>query len=481
MTRTAGNPLYVGLLAAAASSCAMAVHAAGPAKYWDIESYRIHAVLAIDAPGEQADQLAAELPPCLEARAAAALGALWRLELELAAGPVRHRLLSGMNEATESDLLDATTAEDKQVWLTVRATPWGYELAAREYDRYVQRWSATIRSRTRQRDALPEQLFALVRRVVAPLAQFHLDPDHNDLVVLAMRGASLPRRSGDFQWVEPGEVFLPILRRTTREGELVENGIQAVPWTYIEVIGSDDSPPDRGEITGRVQSGTRRPLGVRRRGRIEQVAIAMRADPRTTVVGLRSRTDSAKPLVGYEVDVQSTEAPATRRLVGLSDNRGEVCIEPGPTPILLLYVESGGELLARLPIVPGVDDRLDVPLVDDDPRLRASARLAAMREDLVDLVARRNIFMARVRQEIEEKNFSRARELLESLDELPGRAQFNLTLQREARLHRASDPQVQRRIDRLFSATQTVLSQFLDPRPISELHDQLRAARQEGS
>ena len=81
-----------------------------------------------------------------------------------------------------------------------------------------------------------------------------------------------------------------------------------------------------------------------------------------------------------------------------------------------------------------------VPLPDDDVRLRVAARLAAFREDMVDLVARRNIFMARVRQQIEEKNFDEARGLLESLDELPGPTQFNQTLDREAQLHRTKRP-----------------------------------------
>ena len=480
MLRYISNSVRVGLLGAVVLSVAEVAVAAGPAKYWDIEPYHIHAVLAIDAPGGLAKELAAELPAYLQRRAATSIGALWRLRVELAADTARHRLLDRMEAAEVRDLLAATADEDKQVWLSVRATPWGYELAGREYDRHVRRWSATLRSRTRQRDAVAEQLFALLRRVVAPLAQFQVDRENDELMLLAMRGAALPRRSEGFQWVDPDEVFLPILRRTTREGDVVENGIQAVPWTYIELVRGDDAPPAAGQLAGRLQSGTRWPLGVRRRGRIEQVAIALRADPRKTVVRMRSRSDPDKPLVGYEVFVQNTNDDQTRS-IGLSDEQGEVRVEPGPTPIQLLYVRSGGELLARVPVLPGVDELLEVPLVDDELRLRAAARMAAMREDLVDLVARRNIYMARVRQQIVDKDFSRAGELLESLDELPGRAQFNQLLQREARLYRAKDQQVQRKIEQLFAATQTVLSQFLDPRQISELHDQLRAARQEGS
>jgi hypothetical protein len=114
-------------------------------------------------------------------------------------------------------------------------------------------------------------------------------------------------------------------------------------------------------------------------------------------------------------------------------------------------------------------------------RLQAAARLASLREDLIDVVARRNIFMARVRRQIEENNFERARDLMKELEDLPGATQFRQTLDREARLHKSKDPQVQRRIDQLFIATEVALGQFLDPRPIGELREELQQAQASGS
>ena len=110
-------------------------------------------------------------------------------------------------------------------------------------------------------------------------------------------------------------------------------------------------------------------------------------------------------------------------------------------------------------------------------RLAAETRLAALREDLVDVVVRRNILMARARQKIKDSDLPAAQTLLRSIDELPGRSQFNLTLTSAARLLRSDDPQIQRRIDQLFEATQTVLTQYLDTRPISELNEEFRAAQ----
>jgi hypothetical protein len=129
-----------------------------------------------------------------------------------------------------------------------------------------------------------------------------------------------------------------------------------------------------------------------------------------------------------------------------------------------------------LPIVPGAEPRIEVWLPDDDMRLRAAARLAALREDIVDLVARRTIFMARIRQEIHNKNLEEARKLLESLDELPGQTQYSVDLDREEQELRSKDVQVQRRIDRLFAETRTALAKFLDPQSIGALHEELRQA-----
>jgi hypothetical protein len=465
--------LTVGLFVAAAS-IALQSAAAEQDKYWDQQPYRISVSLAIDAPGDLADRLAAELPAYLERRAQASIGPLWQLSAEVSVGPLRQRALGEIESFTTKDLSKSESDVDKYILLKVRATPWGYELAGREYDRYVDRWGQTLRASTRQGDSVAEQLFALLERVVSPLAQFHLDPANDRQVILLPRGASLPR-VGDFQWAAEGDIFLPIYRRTTREGELVAGGSQVVPWTFLEVTNVNAE-----QATGRIQSGTTRPFAIRQRGRIEQVAIALRADVGDTVVRLRSRTEKDKPLVGYQVYAQNVGEHETR-LVGSSDETGQLPVGPGKTAVQLLYIKSGGELLARVPMVPGAEAAIDVPLPDDDLRLQAAARLAALREDLVDLVARRNIFIARVRQQIEDKNYQQARQLLGTLDELPTRAQFTQTLDREARLHRTKDPQVQRQIDQLFAGMQTVVGKFLDSQPIADLHEQLRQAPQKGS
>jgi hypothetical protein len=445
--------------------------AAADDRGWDYQPYRIHAVLAVDAPSGQSQEIAVELPKYLQRRVHVAIGPLWSLDIELATGSMRHRIFSAVAKTGDEPPVEFPAVGDKLILLAVRWSPDGFALTAREFDRYVQRWGMPIRMSCRQQQALPEQLFAITWQAVAPLVQLELDPDDEQRVRLMPRGAALMRAGSDALSLTPGDVLLPVFRRTTRGGEVIESGIQAVPWTYVEVAESEDET-----IVARIHSANRRPFGVRRQGYVEQLAIAIRAQPAETVLRLHSRTAPDKPLVGYQVFSQNPGDEALTRL-GSTNRDGTLPIPPGKSRIRTLYLKNGGQLLARLPIVPGAESQIDVPLPDDDPRLAAEARLAALREELIDVVARRNILMARVRQKIRESDFNTAQKLLADADQLPGRSQFNLTLSTAARTQRSDDPQIQRRIDQLIEATQTVMNQYLDLRPINQLHDELRAAR----
>ena len=133
--------------------------------------------------------------------------------------------------------------------------------------------------------------------------------------------------------------------------------------------------------------------------------------------------------------------------------------------------------MARLPVIPGIHHPLDVPLPDDNPRLKAEATLIALRENLIDLVARRNILLARIRKQIDSDKLDEASRLLNQFEELEGRAQFNRELNKQEQLHRSTDPQIQHRIDKLFRETRVVLGHFLDARAASKLRDELNAAQ----
>jgi hypothetical protein len=418
------------------------------------------------------------LPTYLHRRVVAAIGPIWSFNIEIANGALRQRVLEQVASQIDKPPVDIPLTDlDKLVLITVQWNPEGYSLVAREYDTFVQRWGRPMRRQSRQPAALPEQIFALLCQAVAPLAHFEVVPNDDKHVNLRPRGAELMRGASAEPWTRPGDVFLPIFRRTTRGGQLVENGIQPVPWTFIEVVESKDP-----QTTAIIHSGTRRPFGTRRQGRVDQVAIALRFDPAETTLRLRSRVSAKKPLVGYEIFAQTDPGkPDALARLGATGRDGKLDVPPGKQQVRLLTIKNGGHLLARLPVVPGAQSEVEVPLPDDDAHLAAETALAALREDLVDVVARRNILMARVRQKIKSKDFDAAQKLLLEINELPGRAQFNLELTNAERRTRSADPQIQRRIEQLFEGTLAALTQYLDTRPVNELSNELRAAQQKGT
>jgi hypothetical protein len=485
---------------------------------WEYQPYRIRTIVALDVPGGITQQLTAELPTYLNRRVIAAIGPLWSFNVEIATGAVRQRVLaeshsspSGRGQVArdsprrgevnmDEGALNTPPADipwadvDKLALVAVTWSPDGYSIIAREYDTLVQRWSTPIRREVRQPHSLPEQVFAALCQTIAPVAQFELVADDEKHVVLKPRGAALMRPATGEPWAKPGDVFLPILRRTSRGGQLVENGIQTVPWTFVEVVegrgrahfteSAEQNVPGpvseaNPQTTAQIHSGTRRPFGIRRQGRVEQVAIALRADPAYTVLRLHSRVSEDKPLAGYEIFAQSDpEKPDALTRLGTTGRDGKIEVPAANQRVRTLIIKNGGQLLARLPVVPGAQPELDVPLPDDDARLAAESLLSAMREDLIDVVARRNILMARTRQKIKSKDFDAAQKLILEINQLPGRAQFNTEITNAKRRTRSDDPRIQRRIDQLFEGTQAALTQYLDTRPINELTDELRDAQQ---
>ena len=154
---------------------------------WEFEPYRIHAVLAIDMPGGIAERLSGELPQYLERRVVAAIGPAWEFKLQIATGSLRRILLSGLAKFDGPPTKELPAEGDKLLLLSIRGTPSGYELSAREFDRTVGRWGTTLERQSGQSEMLPEQLFAIVWQTVAPLAQLELDPSDNSRVVLIPR------------------------------------------------------------------------------------------------------------------------------------------------------------------------------------------------------------------------------------------------------------------------------------------------------
>ncbi len=449
---------------------------------WERSTYRIELHLAVDVATEASSGLTANLAAYLEQRIDATLYPSWTVEISLPKGPFRYQLLYRLDELSIPNLAkinESSPVFDKHIYLTIASTSEGYTLKCRELDHATQMLGPVLSRNIKQRRLLPEHCFKLLCKTFAPLAKVRRIEDDPLHVTLHFKGNDLPQQTNLSTFVRPGDIYQPLRIRMTRTGEVRPGGINPIPWTYLEF----EDPQDENNSTQcRVHSATKHPFGIRRRGRVEYLAIAVRQPPATTRVRFYARHNKQQSLMGYEVFRREPGAERSQ-LVGLTDNRGSVEVIPGKSNITTLFLRSGNELLAKVPVVPGAQKSLEIPIADDTARLNAQATLTSLREQLIDLVARRNILIARVQNQIEEANFDEAKKLLSKLDELPGRAQFaqRISSAQNNRRNHSDEPRIQARIEKMFANTRKLLGRYLDSRPVSDLKVKLTTARNSGN
>lgn len=440
-------------------------------RYWEVSPYRIQITVRYETSAVWQARLSTELSEYIERRAHVAYGPLWKLSFEQMPAAVASKPSDQLVEMNDEQLAALRRNVDKLVGLVVSESKLGFEIAVQEYDCLLELWGPVRIARTRDPNAIGELAFSSIQTAFTPLATFQVIRETPDRVELRFRGAKLPRGTRETSLVSPGQVLQPVLRRIDRDGQPVENGIQAVPWTYFSVDSMEGELP-----TATIVSHAASPLGVRQRGRVDQVARLVTPSDRDTRLRLHARDDPSQPLAGFRV-YQRDAGAEDQAFIGKTDDEGSIAIAPGNTPIQIAFVQSSGQWIAKIPLVPGADGLVQAPLADDRKRLEAEAKLVGIREELIDLVARRNILAARARAKLRANDIDEANDLVRILEQMPTATEFEQQrIRQQERLIRSSDPQIQRRIEQLFNDTRDVLAEFLAPGLVQELKREISAA-----
>ena len=468
---TIGSAEWIASLACAAACLWNAAAANGAeTRLWTASPYRMIVTLAFEDDVRPQAGLEAELARSIVDRVDATLRPLWTMELEVARDAESRRKCFDLRETPWDELSAKQRGVDKLLWLGVRATIDGYELSCREFDVYLRRWGPIKNRTVSQASYLPEACVELLKSAFSPLAIIEPIEGNDEQVQLLFKGNDLPRITDDEPFITSGDAYLPLSRRTDRNGKLLENGVSPTPWTFLTIADSNDA----GWL-GAVHSGTRRPFAARRRGTVEQVAVGLRNRPGPTPVRFHSRTDKAQGLAGYEV-YRSGENGKLERL-GVTDRDGTIVIPPGQEHVSMLLLRSDGQLLAKVPVPSGFPDVLQTPIADNVTRLQAQSEAQVVREELIDLVARRAIMMARAKAMLKDGRVDDAKELVMQLDALPSPSVFSRTIDNASRrIPPTDDPSVQKRIEALFSSTRDMLAKFLSTRPLTDLQNEVNAA-----
>ena len=248
--------------------------------------------MRLDLSSTWTQRLDQDLPAYLQRRATLSYGPLWKLSVEAA-----ETNLAGGESATLLPLPDEQLAAvrsdfDKLIVLVIERRHMEFTASAQEYDCLLERWGPVRRSLTFDATSVPELAFDVIGDAFTPMATFRVIRETPENVELKFRGAELVGQAYPAAFGEPGQVLQPLLRRVDREGQPVEDGIQNVPWTYFEV----NSPTD-GLQTATIVSHTQSPLGIRQRGRVDQLAALVRPNETQTRLRLFAR-DQARAGAG---------------------------------------------------------------------------------------------------------------------------------------------------------------------------------------
>jgi hypothetical protein len=434
-------------------------HAFGQAA-WEYTPYRARVWLAIEPAPQLPAGLVTILGDAVPARCSAVWGAVMQLEVAAAPSRLRSALVQDLGQLTVdmvTGVADRSDLEGDKLYVAALLFRDGLLVTRmRELDCRSRQLGPVVERSCPTVAALSPALWDALAESFTPLAR--IEQVEEKKMNVRLRAGGLITDPASPAIVEPGMVLRPVVRRNDRSGQPAKGGLQAIPWTYLIV---DERRDSLLECT--LRSGYRAAIPSRGGVRLERLALLVRTRHEATRLVLRSRSDPAKTLIGYEVHRRALGEEETQ-LLGITDIHGSVVLPSSDGMLETLIVKSGKQLLARLPIVPGYEETLTASVVDDDGRLAAEGFVSALSSRVLDLVARREILAARIRARVKEGKVDEAQKLLDEFRRLETRTDLNRDLDRYRQQVSASDKLTQARIDRVFVDAQ----KFLLLKPLSD-------------
>jgi hypothetical protein len=207
--------------------------------------------------------------------------------------------------------------------------------------------------------------------------------------------------------------------KTDARGTPQPGQAEPIAWTFLTPTETKISS---SPFTARIETGlSGTPLPDYHPTR-QRLALGVSPSQEPTRVHLVAE-GTKSPLEGYEAAVQELEVggkPGPIMSLGQSGPEGTVVMPPGVSTVRTLLIRHGEEVLARLPVVPGLVKEMTLSLPDDRPRLAIESSLGRIQDDLVDLLARREVLASRAKAATAAGDSAAAGNLKDQLRKLPG-------------------------------------------------------------
>ncbi len=325
--------------------------------------------------------------------------------------------------------------------------------------------------------ALPAAIGRALTQAFAPVVRIDNAGQKNAVGLLRAGGLVLEEdRETSPAAIRVDDVLEPMTRKNDRNGKPILIG--PIDWAYLLVTEFEGRNIKMDYYAGRAGG-----LQGRKNQRTFRTALKVRPFGDSTVLRLHLQRNPNFPLIGYELydkELMSTKMT----FIGRTDWNGRLFVGRTEDPLRLLYVKNGGAVLARLPMVPGLNPIEVADLSGDDMRLQAEAYIRGVQNAIIDLVAIRELFKARIRLRLERGEIEKAEELMNALRDQPSNEKLATEMGKKQAVFLKAlgtrEANQRRKVDEMFTTTRELLSKHINPKLVRDLEDMMIAASKNG-
>ena len=343
-----------------------------------------------------------------------------------------------------------------------------------EFDSLMRHFGPVARVQAASAGSLPVDIGRGLSKAFAPVVRIENAGQRNAVGLLRAGGLIVDENSPAS--IRVGDVLEPMTRKNDRNGKPILIG--AIDWAFLLVTELEGRNINMDYYAGRAGG-----LQGRQNKRTFRTALRVRPFGKSSLLRLHLQRNPEFPLIGYELyqkELKSTKMT----FIGRTDWNGRLVIERTDEPFRLLYVKNGGAVLARLPLVPGLH-KVDVAdLSGDDMRLQAEAYIRGVQNAIIDLVAIRELFKARIRMRLEKGEMENAETLMIALREQPSNEKLAADMGKKQAVFLKAlgtrNANQRRKVDEMFTTTRELLSKHINPKLVRDLEAMMIAARNNG-
>lgn len=327
-------------------------------------------------------------------------------------------------ENLKADELKSASEKAAKVWaIRVEARKSGYRLEGREAD-VATGWMGEVHARDVSFPSdLPRELLWLALAIFAPSAE--VGESKAGGVTFLVQGGSLPVASPLGEVAPVGSIFRALRVFPKEDGSAPE--IVEVRYSYFRVETRDGAFA-RCEII----RGLGDPLTNRYARKNKLVALGIKPSSSPTRLRFLLKGDRL-PAAGYRLTCRPIPPGPRPTELGMTDREGRIVLAPGFAEglVSLRLIAGNEEPMLDIPVMPGESPEERTIVFEPRPlTLALEAKLDALRDTIIDLVAARSRIEARMKARLDGEDWAGLDEAIQEFRKLTPRERIEARLDR---------------------------------------------------